>query len=111
MAIETINPATGERLRSFDELTPLEIERKLKRARQAAERWRRTPIEERCAVVGRAGELLESRKEEYGRLMTLEMGKPIKAAIDEAAKCASACRYYAECAPRFLADQPVSVDG
>ena len=92
-------------------MTPLEIEQKLKQARQAATRWRRTPVEERCAVVGRAGELLESRKEEYGRLMTHEMGKTIKAAIDEAAKCASACRYYAECAPRFLADQPVSVDG
>ncbi|HTJ24502.1 MAG TPA: NAD-dependent succinate-semialdehyde dehydrogenase [Gemmatimonadaceae bacterium] len=111
MAIETVNPATGERIRSFDELTPLEIEQKLELARRAAERWRRTPIEERCAVVARAGQLLESRKEEYGRLMTLEMGKTIKAAIDEAAKCATACRYYAECAPRLLADQPVSVDG
>ena len=111
MAIETVNPATGERVRSFDELTPPEIEQKLELACGAARRWRRTPVDERCAVVARVGQLLESRKEEYGRLMTLEMGKTIKAAIDEAAKCADACRYYAECAPRFLADQPVSVDG
>jgi succinate-semialdehyde dehydrogenase/glutarate-semialdehyde dehydrogenase len=107
MAIETVNPATGERLCEFAELTAREIEDKLEIASRAARAWRRTPIAQRTAVVARAGELLDARKEEYGRLMTLEMGKPIKAAIAEAAKCAAACRFYAEHAPRFLADQPV----
>ena len=111
MAIETVNPATGERLRSFTELTAREIEDKVEAASRAARAWRRTPIEQRAAVVDRAGQLLEERKEEYGRLMTLEMGKPIRAAIDEAAKCATACRYYGEHAARFLADEPVDAEG
>jgi succinate-semialdehyde dehydrogenase/glutarate-semialdehyde dehydrogenase len=62
-------------------------------------------------VIRRAGELLDERKEDYGHLMTLEMGKPIKSAIEEAAKCAAGCRFYADNAPRFLADEPANVDG
>jgi len=111
MAIETVNPATGERIRTFAELTPREINDKLDFASRAARAWRRTPIEQRAAVVDRAGQILEARKEEYGRLMTLEMGKPIQAAIDEAAKCATACRFYARHAAHFLADRPVEADG
>ena len=111
MAIETVNPATGERICSFAELSPREINDKLEAACRAARAWRRTPIEQRAAVVDRAGQILEQRKEQYGRLMTLEMGKPIKAAIDEAAKCATACRFYAQHAAQFLADRPVESDG
>jgi succinate-semialdehyde dehydrogenase/glutarate-semialdehyde dehydrogenase len=111
MAIETVNPATGERIRTFAELTPREINDKLDVASRAAGAWRRTPLEQRAAVVDRAGQILDARKEEYGRLMTLEMGKPIQAAIDEAAKCATACRFYAQHAARFLADRPVAADG
>ena len=111
MAIKTVNPTTGERVRTFTELTAPEIDDKLEIARRAALVWRRAPIEQRAAVVRRAGQILEERKEQYGRLMTLEMGKPIKAAVDEAAKCATACRYYAEHAARFLADRPVEAGG
>ena len=111
MAIQTVNPATGELVRSFTELTPREIDEKLDVASRAARLWRRTAIEQRATVVDRAGQILEQRKEEYGRLMTLEMGKPIKAAVDEAAKCATACRFYARHAARFLADEPVAADG
>lgn len=111
MAIETINPATGERICSFAELTPRAIDDKLDVAYRAALTWRRAPIAQRAAVVERAGQILEARKEEYGRLMTLEMGKPIQAAIDEAAKCATACRFYARHAAEYLADQPVDAKG
>jgi succinate-semialdehyde dehydrogenase / glutarate-semialdehyde dehydrogenase len=107
MAIATINPATGERLCQYPALTEREIDEKLDIAHRAAQIWRKTPIEERTAVVRRAGELLEQRSIEYGRLMTLEMGKPIRAAIDEAKKCATACYYYADHAAEFLADQKV----
>src|SRR5207249_4103290 len=69
------------------------------------------PMEERTQVVRRAGELLEERKAEYGRLMTLEMGKPIGAAVAEAAKCAAACRFFADNAPRLLTDEPVNAAG
>jgi succinate-semialdehyde dehydrogenase / glutarate-semialdehyde dehydrogenase len=106
MAIETVNPATGERVRSFPALSDREIEDKLAAAHRASLSWRRTPVAQRANIVGRAGELLIERKEEYGRLMTLEMGKTLKSAVDEAAKCATACRFYAENAARLLADQP-----
>jgi succinate-semialdehyde dehydrogenase/glutarate-semialdehyde dehydrogenase len=111
MAIETINPTTGERVRAFSALTDREIEDKLAAAHRAALSWRDAPIEERASVVRRAGELLDERKAEYGRLMTLEMGKPIKAAIEEAAKCAVGCRFYADHAASFLANEPVSSNG
>src|SRR6185312_13675275 len=106
MAIETVNPATGERVCSFPALAEREIEDKLAAAHRASISWRRTPIAERARIVGRAGELLVERKEEYGRMMTLEMGKTYQSAVDEAAKCATACRFCAENAARLLADQP-----
>jgi succinate-semialdehyde dehydrogenase/glutarate-semialdehyde dehydrogenase len=106
-----VNPTTGERLRSFPALTPAEIEDKLAAAHRAAQSWRAAPLAERVSVIRRAGELLDERKEDYGHLMTLEMGKPIKSAIEEAAKCAAGCRFYADNASRFLADEPVKVDG
>ena len=74
-------------------------------------RWRRTPVAERAAVVARLGALLDAEKDQLGRLMTLEMGKPIQAAIDEAAKCATGCRFYAEHGPSFVADARVDDDG
>ena len=111
MAIETVNPTTGERLRSFPALTTAEIEDKLAAAHRAAPSWRAAPLAERLSVIRRAGELLDERKADYGHLMTLEMGKPIKAAIEEAAKCAAGCRFYADNAARFLDDEPVHVDG
>src|SRR5215470_5578817 len=111
MAIATINPATGETLETFPALSESEIEDRLAAAHRASLSWRRTPIEQRVAVLHRAAELLDERKAEYGRLMTLEMGKPIKAAIEEAAKCATGCRYYAEHAADFLADERVEAAG
>ena len=107
MAIATVSPSTGKLIKSFPALTDREIDDKIEAAWRAARAWRAAPIAERVAVVRRAGELLEERKAEYGRLMTLEMGKTYKAAVEEAAKCALGCRYYADNAERFLADQPV----
>ena len=102
----SINPATGETLAEFPAHHPGGRRGNASRAQPLLRRcWRRTPVAERAAVVARLGELLEREKERLGRMMTLEMGKPIQAAIDEAAKCATACRYYAEHGPRFVADQ------
>ena len=108
MTFSSINPATGVVLAEFLELTPAELELRLQRAAEAALRWRFTAIDERVAVVARLGELLEEDKERLGRIMTLEMGKPIRAAIDEAAKCAMACRFYAQRGPAFMADEAVA---
>ncbi|HEX5580909.1 MAG TPA: aldehyde dehydrogenase family protein, partial [Gemmatimonadaceae bacterium] len=107
MSIASINPATGETLRRFDALGDHELEARLARAADCAPRWRRTPLAERVAVVARAGELLERHKERFGRLMTAEMGKPLQAAIAEAAKCAAACRFYAENAASIVAPDVV----
>ena len=107
MAIASINPATGETIESYAALSDADIERKLERADAAFRAWRRRPVAERAAIVARAGEILDAEKESFGRTMTLEMGKPLKAAIEEAAKCATACRYYAENAERFLAPEIV----
>ena len=110
-SMKSINPATGETLAEFPMLTPAELEVRLARAHDAAAAWRRTPVAERAAMVARLGELLDSEKDRLGRLMTSEMGKPIQAAIDEAAKCAAGCRFYAEHGPGFVADAHVDDDG
>src|SRR5687768_13519078 len=107
MPIATINPATGETLRVFDALTDTEVDARLELGRAAFARWRLTPVAERARVVGAAGEALDRDKERFGRLMTLEMGKPLKAAIEEAAKCALACRYYADHASAFVSPERV----
>ena len=100
-----------EPVTAFAAHTPSELEARLALAADAAEGWRKTPIEQRVAVVLKLGELLDDEKARLGRMMTLEMGKPLRAAIDEAAKCALACRFYAERGPAFVADQIVADAG
>jgi succinate-semialdehyde dehydrogenase/glutarate-semialdehyde dehydrogenase len=107
MAIASINPATGELLKSFEPLSDSQVDGKLQRAAEAFCRYRRTGFAERARMMVKAAEILESDKEKFGRTMTTEMGKPFRAAVDEAVKCASACRYYAENAGRFLADEVI----
>ncbi|MDB4884093.1 MAG: Aldehyde Dehydrogenase [Gemmatimonadetes bacterium] len=108
MTMTSVNPATGETLAEFAEHTSAEVEAKLARAAEMAPRWRFTPIQERAAVMARLGDLLEQDKERLGRLMTLEMGKPIRAGVEEAAKCARACHFFAENGPSFVADREIA---
>ena len=110
MGIATINPATGETLKTFEPLTDAEIETKLAVAKRAFEQYRQTPLTKRAAWMKEAARILEENKEQFGKLMTQEMGKPIKAAIAETEKCALVCRYYADNAAEFLADVPASTD-
>jgi len=107
MPIATINPSTGETLQTFDSLTQSELEDKLERAANTFRTYRITSFAEREALMFRAAEILESDKSRLARLMTIEMGKPIKGAKQEVEKCALVCRYYAETAKRHLADQMV----
>jgi succinate-semialdehyde dehydrogenase/glutarate-semialdehyde dehydrogenase len=107
MAIESVNPATGERLRVFEPLSPEAVEQKLARASDAARTWRTRPVAERAQVVARAGEILQAEKATYAQLMTAEMGKLIGAADAEAEKCASGCRYYAEHGEAFVRSETV----
>ncbi len=110
MAISTINPATGETLKTFNALTEAEIETKLALSKQAFEKYRAIPIIQRAEWMHSAAALLDQNKAQYAQMMTLEMGKPIKGAIAEVEKCAAVCRYYAENAAKFLADVPTSTD-
>ena len=110
MTFKSVNPATGAVLAEFPGHTRDDIERRLARAAAAAVRWRATPVAERAAVVSRLGTLLHDERDRLGRMMTLEMGKPIESAVAEAAKCAAACQFYAEHGPRFIADEPVDDD-
>ncbi|HEX8829858.1 MAG TPA: NADP-dependent succinic semialdehyde dehydrogenase [Longimicrobium sp.] len=107
MAIATINPATGETLRTFDALSDAEVDARLERAEATFQEYRHTSFAERARWMARAAGILESEKDALGRLMTTEMGKPLAAAVAEAEKCAWACRYYAENGERLLADEPV----
>ena len=105
--IASINPATGETLRTFEPLSPQQVEDKVARADAAWRSYRRTSFADRARWLTAAAEILEGEKDSLGRIMTLEMGKPIGAARAEAAKCALGCRYYAEHGERLLADEPV----
>lgn len=111
MSIATVNPATGETLRTFEPYPPSRINETLDRAAAAFVKHRRTSFADRSRWLLNAAELLEAECRRLGQLMTLEMGKPIKAAVAEAEKCATACRYYAENGERFLSDQPVEMEG
>ncbi len=110
MAIASVNPATGEELKTFDALTEEEVDRKIAIAADTFREYRETPLEERARMMSRAAEILEERTEELGRIATLEMGKTFVAAKAEVHKCARGCRYYAENAARFLADEPAQVE-
>ena len=105
--IATVNPATGEVLRTYEELTEAEVERKIGRAAATFATYRNMPFAQRAVMMNRAAEILEKEKEDFARLMTLEMGKTYKSAVAEAAKCATACRYYAENTERLLADEVI----
>ncbi|HYO63529.1 MAG TPA: NAD-dependent succinate-semialdehyde dehydrogenase [Pyrinomonadaceae bacterium] len=107
MAIATVNPATGETVRSFEPLSDAQLEEKLARAAGAFRAWRRVPFAERSRFLRRAAEILEAEKRQFGALMTTEMGKTLKAAVQEVEKCAWVCRFYAESAERLLAEEVV----
>jgi len=110
MPIASINPTTGETLKTFAALSKAQVEEKLQRASDTFRAYRETSFAEREAMMRRAAEILEAEKQELARIMTVEMGKPIKGAVGEAEKCAWVCRYYAETAQQHLADQLVETD-
>lgn len=110
MAIATINPATGAVLKTFQPLSDSEIEAKLALAAGTFPKFRGLSFAERAAMMMRAADILEGEKEDFARLMTTEMGKTFRSAVDEAVKCAWACRYYAENAEHFLADEVVDTN-
>ena len=110
MAIATINPVTGEEVKSFEELTDDQIEQKIRLAAETFPEYRKTSFEERSRMLLRAAEILEEEAEDFARIMTTEMGKTFASAVGEANKCARGCRYYAENAEKFLAEEVLDLD-
>ncbi|MCV3213489.1 NAD-dependent succinate-semialdehyde dehydrogenase [Plectonema radiosum NIES-515] len=110
MAIATINPATGETLKTFEPLTDAEIAEALDLAGLANDSYRKTTFSVRSHYLQQAADILDKEKADFAKIITLEMGKPYKAAISEIEKCAAVCRYYAEHAADFLADVAVKTD-
>ena len=110
MKLQSINPATGELIESFDETSDAQLEAALQRARQTFAAYRKTSFAERAGWLQKAAQILDGESDKWARLMTREMGKTYKAAVAEAQKCAWACRYFAEHAAAFLADEQVRTD-
>ncbi|WP_299820357.1 NAD-dependent succinate-semialdehyde dehydrogenase [uncultured Pontibacter sp.] len=110
MTIESINPATGEIIKTFKADSPSEVKAKIEAAEKAFKSWRETSFDERAKYMRKQADILEQEAEKYGRIITLEMGKPLKDAIAEVKKCAKACRYYADNAADFLKDEIIETD-
>jgi succinate-semialdehyde dehydrogenase/glutarate-semialdehyde dehydrogenase len=110
MALQAVNPATGERLAAYEEMTFEGVRRIIDEAHKAYLNWRRTSFRSRAALMRQAAQVLRSNAAEYARLMAKEMGKPVRDGVAEVQKCAFGCDYYAENAERFLAPEVVKTE-
>jgi len=110
MNITTINPTTEEILEIYPVLSQQELEIKLEKADRAYSNWKTTSFAFRSELMWRLGDLLFERKEQYAKLMALEMGKPISQASGEIEKCAFVCRYYADNAEEFLKNEHIETN-
>jgi succinate-semialdehyde dehydrogenase/glutarate-semialdehyde dehydrogenase len=110
MAIQSVNPTNGKKLKRFKALPWSGIDAALTTAEGAVAAWRTLPIEQRGKLILRAGKTLRDRKRHYAELITLEMGKPIGQAVGEVEKCAWACEYFARNAAGLLADEIVKTE-
>jgi succinate-semialdehyde dehydrogenase / glutarate-semialdehyde dehydrogenase len=111
VAIASVNPATGELVQEFDELTDEQVQEKLQRAADAFREYRRTSYAQRAQWLRSAADIIDEEAEELARVATLEMGKTLASAIAEMGKCSAGCRWYAEHGERILADEPHDVEG
>jgi succinate-semialdehyde dehydrogenase/glutarate-semialdehyde dehydrogenase len=105
-AIATVNPATGDVVKSFDAMSPEQVERRLALAVDGFDALRRASFAQRAAWMNAAADILDAENETVATMMTTEMGKTFASAKAETAKCAKACRFYATHAESFLADEP-----
>src|SRR6478736_984298 len=110
MAIASINPATGEKLKEFSPFDDAEIEKRLSRAEKAFKRYRRTTLAERAELLHAVSELLFQETQTFAKIITLEMGKLFRDSVAEIEKCARGCRFYAENGARFLEEEPAQTD-
>ncbi|MEJ2614691.1 MAG: aldehyde dehydrogenase family protein, partial [Ignavibacteriaceae bacterium] len=107
---KSINPATGEELKNYPDLKENEIEEILNQSHSTFLGWKNTSFSERAGKMKKAHDILLKRKDEFAKIMTLEMGKPILQSISEIEKCAWVCEYFAENAEEFLSNQEIKTD-
>ena len=110
MPLDAVNPATGDTIKSYDEMTPQQTAAAIEEAYTAWKAWRKTSFSERAVPMKKAAAILRERKDAFAKLMALEMGKPFKQGVAEAEKCALGCDYYAEHAEAHLASEEVKTD-
>lgn len=108
--MKTINPATGEIIKEYSEMSFSEVSGIIQKANTAQKQWKKNSYTERSAFLNKIAQLLKDRKEELGELMSEEMGKPLAESKGEIEKCAWVCEYYADNAEEFLKDDPVETD-
>src|SRR5476651_1886240 len=110
MAIASINPANGETVETYREMTPQDTAAAIDAAHETWKSWRAVPFEERARLMRKTSAILRARKDALAKLMAIEMGKPLKQGVAEAEKCALACDYYADNAQAILAPQPIATE-
>ena len=110
MAFDSINPANGDKINSFEQMSGDEVQVILQKCSAAQQRWARTPFSERARLLKAVAELMLENRADYDRLMTQEMGKVYPQGIAEVEKCAWACEYYADNAEHFLAAEDVATE-
>ena len=111
MTIQTINPATGAVVATYDEMMPTQVNAIIGQVHQAFLAWRRVAFDERAGPMRAVAKILRAEASELARLMAREMGKPVRDGVAEVQKCAVACEFYAENAARFLAREPIATEG
>ena len=108
--IQSTNPVNLQVIKTYQTMQPSEIKEIIELTNNAFETWRETSFNHRSKLMMKAAETLRKNKEEYSKLMTIEMGKPITQSGAEVEKCAWVCEYYAENAEKFLADELIATD-
>lgn len=108
--IQSVNPANNQVIKTYQEISDVELSEVLSKMRNAFEDWKTKSFDYRASLMKTAGEILRSKREEFSKLMTLEMGKPIVQSRAEIDKCAWVCDYYAENGEKFLKDEIIQTD-
>ena len=108
--LNSINPSNSELIASYEEMTKEEVKVIISNVNSAYQEWRLTSFSHRTQLMKNVAEILQDRKEDLGRFMTLEMGKPFSQAVAETNKCASVCEYYADNAEKILENQIIETD-
>jgi len=108
--IEVINPATGEKIKTYDEMTPEEVKTAIENSQKAFQSWRKTDFSHRAGLMKKAAQMLRENDQEYAELMAVEMGKPVRDGRAEVEKCAWVCDYYAENSEKILAPELIETE-